>query len=293
MRCKGMVIVMKKALCILCAVLCVAGLVTGTVLAITGAKDYNEAVARRAAYDALTEGENTLFIEVKGYGVITAVLYPDIAPETVANIKKLASESFYDGLIFHRVIEDFMIQGGDPKGNGSGGSAQNIKGEFTANGVNNTLSHKRGVLSMARQGDSEQDHLYYNTASSQFFIVHKDSTFLDGKYASFGEVTSGMEIVDAIAAVPTNYADKPLVNVTMHTVTQDKEKLSIPEQPSVVSSFLPAFIAGGCLLVFAGLSILFFLLDKNEKAAIAARLQAEEQARRQARAEKTAMKKKK
>lgn len=128
---------------------------------------------------------------VKDYGTIELELDADIAPITVANFVKLVNEGFYNGLTFHRIISGFMIQGGDPLGNGTGGSKDNIKGEFLANGVNNTISHKRGVISMARSSA-------YNSASSQFFIVHENSTFLDGQYAGFGYVTSGMEIVDKI-----------------------------------------------------------------------------------------------
>lgn len=136
-------------------------------------------------------GIYSIAIEVKDYGTIEADLNADIAPITVTNFINLAKRGFYDGLTFHRIIDGFMIQGGDPKGNGTGGSDKSIKGEFSKNGVQNPLSHKRGVLSMARSGMP-------NSASSQFFIVHKDSTFLDGQYAAFGEVTSGMEIVDEI-----------------------------------------------------------------------------------------------
>ena len=138
-------------------------------------------------------------IEVENYGTITVELYPDIAPITVKNFVNLAKKGFYNGLTFHRIMDGFMIQGGDPLGNGTGGNTDSqgnrltIKGEFTANGVNNTLSHKRGVISMA----SAQD---YNSASSQFFIMHKDAAYLDGAYAAFGQVTSGMEVVDKICA---------------------------------------------------------------------------------------------
>ena len=130
-------------------------------------------------------------IDVKNYGKIKLELDADTAPITVANFIKLANEGFYDGLTFHRIIDGFMIQGGDPLGNGTGGSAENIKGEFDLNGVKNKISHVRGVISMARASA-------YNSASSQFFIVHEDSTFLDGQYASFGKVTEGIEIVDKI-----------------------------------------------------------------------------------------------
>lgn len=130
-------------------------------------------------------------IHIKDYGVITAQLEPDAAPITVENFLKLAKDGFYDGLTFHRIISGFMIQGGDPLGNGMGGSEQMIKGEFSGNGVDNPLSHTRGALSMARAQNKD-------SASSQFFIVHKDSDFLNGDYAVFGYVTEGMDVVDKI-----------------------------------------------------------------------------------------------
>lgn len=142
----------------------------------------------------------TAKIEVENYGTITVELYHDIAPVTVDNFVKLAKSGFYDGLTFHRIMEGFMIQGGDPLGNGRGGNTDEygnkitIKGEFKSNGVNNTLSHKRGVISMARSADS------YNSASSQFFIMQQDATYLDGEYAAFGQVISGMDVVDKICA---------------------------------------------------------------------------------------------
>ncbi len=132
-------------------------------------------------------------IKVKDYGTITLLLDPAYAPITVQNFVKLAESGFYDGLTFHRIMKGFMIQGGDPKGNGTGGSSETIKGEFAANGVNNTLSHKRGVISMARSSMP-------NSASSQFFICDADDTFLDGQYAAFGWVTDGMDVVDKIAS---------------------------------------------------------------------------------------------
>lgn len=147
-------------------------------------------------------------------GDIIIELDPTAAPITVANFQKLVSEGFYDGLTFHRVIENFMIQGGDPKGDGTGGSDKDIKGEFTANGVNNPIKHERGVISMARSGIhyNEQGQLDYgyNTASSQFFIVHETYPSLDGQYAAFGHVLSGMEFVDGIATMATDANDKPL-----------------------------------------------------------------------------------
>ncbi len=132
-------------------------------------------------------------IEVENYGKIAVELDADVAPITVENFINLAKSGFYDGLTFHRIISGFMIQGGDPRGDGTGGSEKTIKGEFSANGVKNELSHKRGVISMARAADMD-------SASSQFFIVHQDSDFLDGQYAGFGSVTEGMEIVDKICA---------------------------------------------------------------------------------------------
>jgi len=130
-------------------------------------------------------------IVVKDYGTITVELDGEAAPITVANFVKLAEEGFYDGLTFHRIMAGFMMQGGDPKGNGTGGSDETIKGEFSANGVENPISHTRGVISMARAQNPD-------SASSQFFIVHADSEFLDGSYAAFGIVTEGMDVVDAI-----------------------------------------------------------------------------------------------
>lgn len=140
----------------------------------------------------MVTGKVNAEIVVENYGTIELELDADTAPITVNNFVKLVNNKFYDGLTFHRIIEGFMIQGGDPLGNGTGGSSERIRGEFASNGVENNISHTRGVISMARSSDP-------NSASSQFFIVHKDSTFLDGNYAAFGHVTSGMEVVDKIA----------------------------------------------------------------------------------------------
>ena len=141
----------------------------------------------------IPEASHWVEIEIAGHGTITAELYSNIAPITVENFVKLASEGFYDGLTFHRIIDGFMMQGGDPNGDGTGGSATSIKGEFTSNGVYNPLLHERGVLSMARS-------YLPDSASSQFFIMHQASPWLDGEYAAFGRVLTGMEIVDAICA---------------------------------------------------------------------------------------------
>lgn len=145
-------------------------------------------------------------------GIITLELDASQAPRTVENFEKLVSEGFYDGLIFHRVISGFMIQGGDPEGTGMGGSKETIKGEFAQNGHPNSISHKRGVISMARTS-------YPNSASSQFFICHADATFLDGQYAAFGHVVDGIEVVDRIAGVKTNAMDKPLEDQRMKKVS--------------------------------------------------------------------------
>ena len=145
-------------------------------------------------------------IEMENGKTIDLELDYNAAPKTAANFEKLAKEGFYNGLIFHRVIEGFMIQGGDPTGTGMGGSKEKIVGEFAVNGHKNPLSHTRGVISMARSQN-------YNSASSQFFIVHEDSTFLDGQYAAFGKVVSGMEAVDEIASIPTDYSDRPKIAV--------------------------------------------------------------------------------
>ncbi len=152
-------------------------------------------------------------IEMEDGGVIRAELYPDVAPKTVENFVSLVQEGFYDGVIFHRVIPGFMIQGGDPTGTGMGGPGHTIPGEFTANGFKNDLKHTRGVLSMARTMDP-------NSAGSQFFIMHMDAPHLDGQYAAFGKVIEGIEVVDSIARTPRNMAnDKPRQDQRMKKVT--------------------------------------------------------------------------
>lgn len=189
---------MKKALSFILTIATVA-LLTGC-----GGKDNNgepspESTGAAESSEAQTEvlsGKHHVEITVKDYGTISVELDADAAPISVTNFVKLAEEGFYDGLTFHRIIDGFMIQGGDPLGTGMGGSDETIKGEFSANGVENNLSHTRGAISMARAQN-------YDSASSQFFIVHEDSTFLDGQYACFGYVTEGIEVVDAICeAVP-------------------------------------------------------------------------------------------
>lgn len=151
-------------------------------------------------------------IKIKDGGTIRLELDASAAPETVKNFTELAEKGFYDGLTFHRVISGFMIQGGCPYGTGTGGSGKNIKGEFAANGVDNPIHHVRGVISMARAQNP-------NSASSQFFIMHKDALYLDGNYAAFGKVTEGMEEVDRIASVRTDSRDKPLEPVVIESIT--------------------------------------------------------------------------
>ena len=143
-----------------------------------------------------------LIIKIKDYGTMKFKLDEEDAPITVANIEKLCEQNFYDGLIFHRIIKDFMIQGGDPLGNGTGGSKDKIKGEFLANGVANNHKHTRGAISMARANDP-------NSASSQFFICHADCSFLDGNYAAFGDMVEGFDVLDKLANLKTNHLDFP------------------------------------------------------------------------------------
>ena len=150
-------------------------------------------------------------IEVEKFGTIEVELYKDAAPITVDNFTKLVNKGFYNGLTFHRIIRGFMIQGGCPKGNGTGGPGYSIKGEFSANGVNNQIKHERGVISMARAMDP-------NSAGSQFFIMHQAAPHLDGQYAAFGKVVKGIEVVDAIASVQTNYFDAPLQKVVIKSI---------------------------------------------------------------------------
>lgn len=161
-------------------------------------------------------------IEMENGGVIKAELYPEIAPESVRNFISLINKGFYDGLIFHRVIPGFMIQGGDPEGTGMGGPGYHIYGEFRGNGFQNDLKHKRGVLSMARS-------MYPNSAGSQFFIMHEDAPHLDGQYAAFGAVTEGIEVVDQIAGTRTDRNDRPMEPQVMKKVTVETFGEEYPE----------------------------------------------------------------
>lgn len=165
-------------------------------------------------------------ITMENKAVIKAELYPEIAPNTVNNFISLIKRNFYDGVIFHRVIRGFMIQGGDPEGTGSGGPGYSIKGEFSQNGFKNDLLHEPGVLSMART-------MFPDSAGSQFFIMHKTSPHLDGAYAAFGRVIEGMEAVNAIAETPTDYMDRPLEDQIMKTVTVETFGVDYPEPETV------------------------------------------------------------
>ena len=162
-------------------------------------------------FEKTTEPGNLVRITMKNGGVMIAELYPEIAPATVKNFQKLVGSGFYNGLIFHRVIPGFMIQGGDPTGTGRGGPGWTIKGEFRANGVKNDLRHTRGVLSMARS-------MAPDSAGSQFFIMHEDAPHLDGQYAAFGRVIEGIETVDAVAGVETDFSDRPVEDQVMAEV---------------------------------------------------------------------------
>jgi len=165
-----------------------------------------------------------VIIEMADGSKIHIELLAEYAPNTVKNFKSLVSKGFYDGLVFHRVIGGFMIQGGCPNGTGTGGPGYSIKGEFAANGVNNALSHKRGVISMARSAK-------YDSAGSQFFIVHEDAVFLDRQYAAFGRVVEGMDVVDAIAAAETDASDRPKTPMVMKSVTlTEDETVEEPEK---------------------------------------------------------------
>ena len=160
--------------------------------------------------------------EMENGTIMKAELYPEVAPNTVNNFISLVNKGFYDGLIFHRVISGFMIQGGCPDGTGMGGPGYGIKGEFSQNGFKNDLKHTEGVLSMARAMDP-------NSAGSQFFIMHKTSPHLDGSYAAFGKLIEGMDVVNEIASVPTDYMARPIVGCVMKKVTVDTQGVDYPE----------------------------------------------------------------
>ncbi|MBQ7320947.1 MAG: peptidylprolyl isomerase [Clostridia bacterium] len=202
---------MKKILSLLLSLVLLASLLCGCGGASTKVLDLSK--CRTERLEPVDHETNYVQIELECGAYIVIELYPDIAPITVANFKKLVNEGFYDGIIFHRVINGFMIQGGDPEGTGMGGSPDKIKGEFASNGIANPLSHTVGVVSMARRGND------MNSASSQFFIMHQTATHLDGDYAAFGKVWRGIETVNQIATVATDGSDKPLTDVVIKTMS--------------------------------------------------------------------------
>ena len=176
-------------------------------------QDTQQGTLQNISFNEASEQTNFVKIEMMDGGIMIAELYPETAPITVENFKMLVSKEFYNGLIFHRVIQDFVIQTGDPTGLGTGGSKEKIKGEFGINGFANNLSHEKGVLSMARTNDP-------NSASSQFFICHGDCRgSLDGKYAAFGKLIAGFDVLDKIATTPTGYMDKPIDDQTIKNIT--------------------------------------------------------------------------
>lgn len=185
----------------------------------------SKSITDESTEDNSTESTENLpiaTIEVEGYGIIKAELYPEIAPNTVNNFIYLANSGFYDNLTFHRVIKDFMIQGGDPNGNGTGGPGYSIEGEFTSNGIANSLKHTEGVLSMARAQDP-------NSAGSQFFIMTKAASHLDGEYASFGKVINGMDVVHEIENVKTGSNDKPKEDIVIKSINVDTKGVDYSE----------------------------------------------------------------
>lgn len=220
---------MKKLLCIMMvAMMMLATVACGEEKASNNSTTSNETATTETKQDITkTQEEETMAeypfevittkepipatIEIEGFGTVKLELYPDIAPISVSNFQHLANSGYYDGLTFHRIIEGFMIQGGCPLGTGTGGPGYHIKGEFTQNGVPNSLSHTKGVISMARSSAPD-------SAGSQFFIMHEDAPYLDGQYAAFGKVTSGQEVVDAVAVVETNVGDAPIKPVVIKSV---------------------------------------------------------------------------
>ena len=219
---------MSKKLILMISILCLAALVftacgkggsnkeTQPAGAVDGG-DVTEQSGEKKDADAQPTGDNPIVtIEMENGGIIKVELYPDIAPNTVKNFISLANSGFYNGTIFHRVIPDFMIQGGDPSGNGTGGPGYCIPGEFSANGFDNGLTHTRGVISMGRRGNQFSG---FDTAGCQFFICVADCDWLDGQYASFGKVLEGMDVADAVVSAERDGNDKPLTDQVMKSVT--------------------------------------------------------------------------
>ena len=203
---------MKKIISLLLAVIVLAACLASCQ---SGPVQYEDIDFSQVDIEKVVESDKEtdyVVITIENMGKIVIRLYPDVAPQTVANFKQLVSEKFYDGLIFHRVIENFMIQGGDPEGTGYGSSPNKIYGEFSNNGFENNLKHTRGVISMARRGDDN------NSASCQFFICHGDYAYGDGDYAAFGYVVAGMDVVDAIATTAVNTSNRPLNPVIIESI---------------------------------------------------------------------------
>ncbi|HLQ71827.1 MAG TPA: peptidylprolyl isomerase [Bacillota bacterium] len=199
------------------------------VLMISGCGKSDDNASGNNASDVTSEeGQPIVTITMENGDTIHLELYPDIAPNTVNNFISLIKDDYYDGLIFHRVIPDFMIQGGDPEGNGSGGPGYTIAGEFSSNDFDNDLKHERGVLSMARSGDPD-------SAGSQFFIMVEEATHLDGEYAGFGKVIDGMDTVDDIVETETDQADKPVKEQKMKTVEVDLNGYDDYSEPEKIS----------------------------------------------------------
>lgn len=216
----------NKAINIL-LVACTVAIIALAIL-ITLSLNGNKEVDMAKKIDKLNITENPIAtIEMNDGGKIVIELYPKITPNTVCNFIELANRGFYDGLIFHRCIENFMIQGGDPEGTGLGGPGYNIKGEFTSNGFTNNLKHERGVISMARK------NMPLDSAGSQFFIMVADGTYLDGDYAAFGKVIEGMDVVDAIVANKTDANDKPLVDQIIKSIRVDTKGIEYPEAEKI------------------------------------------------------------
>ena len=224
----------NKTINILIAVTTVLVIALIILLAVTVIKKdeaKNSELTMTEKIEALGIKENPIAtLEMADGSKIVIELYPEIAPNTVCNFIELANSGYYDGLIFHRCIPGFMIQGGCPEGTGSGGPGYTIKGEFTNNGFKNDLKHERGVISTARQGENPYTgEKNYDTAGSQFFIMVEDYPYLDGDYASFGKVISGMEVADAIVANETDEYDKPLVDQVIKSIRVDTKGIEYPE----------------------------------------------------------------
>ena len=229
------------------------------------------------------KNENVVYLVIEDYGIVTIELYEDKAPITVANFKKLVNEGFYDGLTFHRIIESFMIQGGDPLGNGRGGADKDITGEFAMNGYDTGIKHVEGTISMARSGHPYEAYHnagyvdipfaerapYYNSASSQFFIVtetsQSNSASLDGNYAAFGRVTDGMDIIKEIAAVKTDESDKPLETVRITTITADYEAAKAAFDTSAALIVILIAVIGTLAVVGAVIAVTVVLATRHNK----------------------------